>query len=57
MAFLGLAALSLWAANLLNSAHNQHFAVLTFLGLVGGLIGAGVCSVRGLKSFDWLPRD
>ena len=42
--------------NLLNADHNDHFVLLTFAGMVVGIVGAGVCSVRGLKSWDWLPR-
>jgi hypothetical protein len=54
--FLAMAAASLIAAQILNAYKNDSFVVLTFFGLVVGLLGAGVCTYRGLKTFTWLPR-
>ena len=55
-AFLGLSAASVIGSQILAAYKNSHFVVLTFFGLVIGLVGAGVCSYRGLKSFSWLPK-
>ena len=54
--FLALAAASLIAAQILNAYQNDSYVVLTFFGLVVGLVGAGVCTYHGLKTFSWLPR-
>jgi hypothetical protein len=50
LAFLGLAAASIIVSNLLHAKGNDDFALLTFIGTVVGLVGAAVCSVRGLRS-------
>lgn len=56
LAFLTLAAASVISSQILAAYKNTHFVLLTFAGLVIGLVGAGVNSYRGLKSFQWLPR-
>lgn len=53
LAFLGLAALSLFFYDDLRA---QGLALLTTLGLLIGLIGAVVCTVRGLRG-SGLPRN
>lgn len=54
--FLLLATVSVLSANLLNAAGNDDYVLLTFAGTVIGLVGAGVSSVRGIRSGGWLPR-
>jgi low temperature requirement protein LtrA len=49
--FLGIVVASIIASNL-----QQHYTVLTLLGLIVGFGGAGYCSWQGLKGFSWLPR-
>jgi len=45
------------ASNLLYADGDNEYALLTFIGLVVGLTGATVCSVRGLRSWGGrLPR-
>ncbi len=57
LAFLGIAAASIIASNLLRANGNDNFALLTFIGLVVGLVGATVCSVRGIRSWGGrLPK-
>jgi hypothetical protein len=56
LGFLALAASSVFASQLLYAYKNSHFVLLTFAGLVVGLVGAGVCSYRGIKSWEGLPR-
>ena len=54
--FLALAAASIFAAQLLDAYKNNHFVVLTFAGLVVGLVGATICSVRGIRAWEGLPK-
>jgi hypothetical protein len=56
LAFLGLAAGSILVSNYLRMVGNDNFALLTFIGTVVGLVGAAVCSIRGLRSWGGLPR-
>jgi hypothetical protein len=56
LAFLGLAAASIILSNYLRMVGNDNFALLTFIGTVVGLVGATVCSIRGLRSWGGLPR-
>jgi hypothetical protein len=51
LAFLGLAAASIMTANLLSADGTNEYALLTFIGTAVGLIGATVCSVRGLRAW------
>jgi len=45
------------ASNLLHTKGNDNFVLLTFIGTVVGLVGAAVCSVRGLlASGGRLPK-
>jgi hypothetical protein len=54
LAFLGLAAASIFASNLLDAKENNDYALLTVGGLLVGLVGATICSYHGLRSSDWL---
>lgn len=56
LAFLGLAAASILASNRLHAEGIDDFALVTFAGMIVGLVGAGVCSIRGLRSWRGLPR-
>ena len=51
LAFLVLAAVSILGPEQLRERGVQVFNLLGFLGLVVGLVGAGVCSVRGIRSY------
>jgi hypothetical protein len=56
--YLGIAAASIMASNFLRANGNDNFVLLTFIGTVVGLVGATVCSVRGIRaSGDRLPRS
>ena len=50
LAFLGLAAGSIILSNWMRMTGNDDVILLTFIGLVVGLVGATVCTVRGLRS-------
>ncbi len=52
-----LAWLSLAAVSILISNNVESIRLLTFLGTVSGLIGAAVCSVRGLRSWSGLQSQ
>ncbi len=52
LAFLALAAASLLVRNLMYSNESTDFVLLTFVGLVVGLVGAAVSSVRGLRAWN-----
>jgi uncharacterized membrane protein len=56
LGFLMIAAASIIASNLLSADGDNELALLTFIGTVVGLVGAGVCSVRGVRSSGGLPR-
>lgn len=56
LAFLALAAASVIGATILDAYKNNHFIVVTFFGLVIGLVGAGVCTYRGIKAWEGLPK-
>jgi uncharacterized membrane protein YhiD involved in acid resistance len=58
LAYLGLATVSILASNLMYATGRTDFVLLPFIGLVVGLIGATVCSVRGLRAWGGrLPRE
>jgi hypothetical protein len=58
LAYLGLAAASIMTSNYLRFRGISNFALLTFVGTVVGLVGATVCSIRGLRSMGGrLPRS
>jgi hypothetical protein len=48
--FLALAAICVLTSNALDREGNGGYVLLTFIGTVVGLIGAGYCTVRGLKA-------
>jgi hypothetical protein len=52
LGFLVLAGGSLLVRNLMYASDNTGFVLLTFIGLVIGLVGAAVCSVRGLRAWN-----
>jgi hypothetical protein len=56
LGFLGLAAASVISSQVLAAYKNTHFVLLTFAGLVAGLVGASICSYRGIKSWEGLPK-
>jgi hypothetical protein len=45
-----LAFLALGTASIIGSNVQGHYTLITFAGLVIGLVGAGFCSIRGLTS-------
>jgi hypothetical protein len=56
--FLGIAAASIMISNFLHAKGNDSFVLLTFIGTVVGLVGATVCSVRGIQATGGrLPRS
>ena len=55
LAYLALAAACLMGRNLMYSSGNTDFVLLPFLGIVVGLVGAAVCSVRGLRAWNGFP--
>ena len=56
LAYLALAAGSLMARNLMYSNDFTDLVLVPFLGIVVGLVGAAVCSVRGLRAWNGFPR-
>jgi hypothetical protein len=55
--FLGLAATSIILSNWMRMTGNTDVILLTFIGTVVGLVGAAVCTVRGLRAWGGkLPR-
>lgn len=56
LVWLTLAGAALLASSVLNAQGIEGFGLLTFLGLVAGLVGATVNTVRGLRAFNGLPR-
>jgi hypothetical protein len=58
LAFLGLAAGSIILSNWMRMTGNTDVILLTFIGTVVGLVGAAVCTVRGLRAWGGkLPRE
>ena len=56
--FLGLAAASIILSNWMRLTGNDDVILLTFIGTVVGLVGAAVCSYRGLRAWGGrLPRE
>ena len=56
--FLGLAAASIILSNWMRMTGNTDVILLTFIGTVVGLVGAAVCSVRGLRAWGGrLPTE
>lgn len=51
MAFLALASGCIVVDNGLRAGGGNDYVLLTFAGTVAGLVGAAVCSVRGLRSW------
>jgi hypothetical protein len=55
--FLGLAAGSIILSNWMRMTGNTDVILLTFIGTVVGLVGAAVCTLKGLRaSGGKLPR-
>lgn len=52
--WLTLAFVCVITSNVLNTAGNTDWVVVTFVGTVAGLAGAAYCSIRGLASSGWL---
>jgi cell division protein FtsX len=58
LAYLGIATVSIIASNLMHLNGNDDYVLLPFIGLVVGLVGATVCSVRGIRAWGGrLPRE
>ena len=58
LAFLGLAAASIILSNWMRMTGNTDVILLTFVGTVVGLVGAAVCTVRGIRAWGGrLPRE
>ena len=49
--FLGLAAASIVLSNWMRMTGNTDVILLTFIGTVVGLVGAAVCTVRGIRAW------
>ena len=49
--FLGLAAASIIVSNWMRMTGNTDVILLTFIGTVVGLVGAAVCTVKGLRAW------
>jgi hypothetical protein len=55
--FLGLAAASIIVSNWMRMTGNTDVILLTFIGTVVGLVGATICTVKGLRAWGGkLPR-
>jgi hypothetical protein len=52
LAYLALAAACLMARNLMHSSGATDLVLLPFIGLVVGLVGATVCSIRGIRAWN-----
>lgn len=50
LGFLILAALSIVVSNTLRGRDETDYILLPFLTMVAGLVGAGYCSIRGLRA-------
>jgi hypothetical protein len=58
LVFLGVAAGSIILSNWMRLTGNVDFILLPSLGTLVGLVGATVCTVRGLRAWGGrLPRD
>ena len=56
--FLALAAASIVLSNWMRMTGNTDVILLTFIGTVVGLVGAAVCTVRGLRAWGGrLPSE
>jgi hypothetical protein len=56
--FLGLAAVSIILSNWMRMTGNTDVILLTFIGMVVGLVGATICTVRGVRAWGGkLPRE
>ena len=56
--FLGLAAASIILSNWMRMTGNTDVILLTFIGTVVGVVGAAVCTIRGLRAWGGkLPRE
>jgi hypothetical protein len=53
--FLGLAAGSIIVSNWMRMTGNTDVILLTFIGTVVGLVGAAVCTVKGIRAWGGLP--
>jgi hypothetical protein len=53
--FLGLAAGSIIVSNWMRMTGNTDVILLTFIGTVVGVVGAAVCTVRGIRAWGGLP--
>ncbi|HET9006849.1 MAG TPA: hypothetical protein VFQ04_09045 [Actinomycetes bacterium] len=51
LAYLGLAAGSIIVSNWMRMTGNTDVILLTFIGTVVGLVGAAVCTVKGLRAW------
>jgi hypothetical protein len=51
LAWLGLAAGSIILSNWMRMTGNTDVILLTFIGTVAGLVGAVVCTVKGLRAW------
>jgi hypothetical protein len=57
LAYLSLAVACIILSNVLTAAGGNDIALLTFAGTVVGLVGAAVCTVRGLRAWGGrLPK-
>jgi hypothetical protein len=58
LGFLGLAAGSIILSNWMRMTGNTDVILLTFIGTVIGLVGAAVCTVKGIRAWGGrLPRE
>ncbi len=58
LAFLGVAAGSIIVSNWMRFTGNTDFILLPSIGMLVGLVGAVVCSIRGLRAWGGrLPRE
>jgi hypothetical protein len=58
LVYLGVAAGSIITSNWMRLTGNVDLILLPFLGMVVGLIGATICTVRGLRAWGGrLPRE
>jgi hypothetical protein len=53
LGFLTLAAASILTSNVMYARDDASLVLLTFAGTVIGLVGAAVCSLRGLLAMHW----
>jgi hypothetical protein len=56
--YLALAAASIILSNWMRMTGNTDVILLTFIGTVVGLVGATVCTIRGIRAWGGgLPRE